>query len=150
MVACVREGRAARGAARGPDYARFLYDIECMCACVRAATREGRLGGARPRRRRRGAQAAVWGEQLSNSVARMGTSASKTPPPTVICVGLDAAGKTTMLHKVASLENRAGQVETSTPTIGALSGQRSTMWEEGRVRTDPVDSRAARLSTPAD
>ena len=50
---------------------------------------------------------------------KMGTSASKEPPPTVICVGLDAAGKTTLLYKVK--ENGGGQVETTIPTIGAHS-----------------------------
>ena len=59
----------------------------------------------------------------------MGTSASKEPPPTVICVGLDAAGKTTLLYKIK--ENGGGQVETTIPTIGAHSSHAACEKEVG-------------------
>lgn len=45
----------------------------------------------------------------------MGASGSKTP--TIICCGLDAAGKSTMLYQIAQLHH-ADEPETSIPAIG--------------------------------
>ena len=71
----------------------------------------------------------------------MGASGSKTP--TIICCGLDAAGKSTMLYQIAQLNH--ANVETSLPTIGLnvesleAGGLRFVSWDlEGHSWRRPL------------
>ena len=72
----------------------------------------------------------------------MGASGSKTP--TIICCGLDAAGKSTMLYQIAQL-NHADEPETSIPAIGLnvetleAGGLRFVSWDlEGHSWRRPL------------